>query len=294
MKGSAFASTFPSFAAWESSAVSLEASGENIPTTFVQVTLSHPDGRSAIIDVASDYFSVGEADDFLRLPLTPTTAQRVANLKGMLLPTPKLVYTIWQQSNVKLTPVSIAALKPAESNKGANMAQYLRHNAAIQAQLAGQAGLISGHKKDVVVGNIAKPGKVLIFGWYRPSPDVFDDRTAMENPKRQPTQPYSNVHGDFYVDYSHGIRFVSPLMTVEGKEMETEKVYTDSKFSGFISHEGPVRQPRYPAPFPNGTKPPVASAPRAPGKLAVFTGRYPSYVDLGTEVLIANSKRAES
>lgn len=290
MKASAFASAFPSFAAWESAAVSLAASGENIAPSMVPLKLTHPDGRSASLMVATDYFMVGEPDDFLRLPLTPVTAQKVANLSGLLLPTPKLVFTIWQQSEVKLSPTSIAALKPSEPNKGANMAQYLRHNAAIEAQLAGRAGLVSGHKKDVVVGNAQKAGKVLIFGWYRPSPDVFDDRSSMENPARQPIQPYSNVHGDFYVDYSHGIRFVSPVMTVEGQDVETEKVFTDASLSGFVSHEGPVRQPRYPAPFPSSArKPPLISRNRGSG---VFTSTLTGYVDVGTEVLIANARKA--
>lgn len=289
MKGSEFAASFGrhSPAAWEAAAFELERSGKNLKPVFVSVPLAHKDGRKAVIDVSSDYFSVGESDDFIRLPLMPGTAQKIANLTGCLLPTPKLVYRIWQAST-KLTRMSIAGL--GETNKGANFAQYVKHNNHIQSQVVNvpRGSLISGHKKDVVVGNASKPGKVLIFGWYKPSPDVFDDGQAYTAPDRQPQQAYSNVHGDFYVDYSHGIRFVSPLMRVEGKEVETAQVYTDANLFDFVSHEpAPVKQPRYPAPFPEG-------GPRKPQAVSFFDRfrpNLPGYATLGTQVLIAHSRR---
>lgn len=293
MKGSQFISDFGkgSLAAWEAAAFELEKSGQNLKPIFLPVPLAHKDGRTAVIDVATDYFAVGEDDDYLRLPLLPGMAQKIANLTGLLMPTPLLVYLIWQAS-MKLQRQSMTAL--GETNKGPNFAQYVKHDAAIDAQLAGKslspaqvrATLLSGHKKDIVVGNIMKPGHVVIFGWYKPAPDVFNDGTPWMTPDRQPQQVYSNEHGDSYVDYSHGVRLLSPLMTVEGKDIETEKVFTDADLSGFVSSEGPVRQPRYPAPFPQpGQKPQAVSAlsylqPITPG----------GYAGIGAEVLIAQAR----
>jgi hypothetical protein len=93
MKGSEFAASFgkQSAAAWEAAAFELERSGQNLKPVFVPVPLAHKDGRTAIIDVSSDYFSVGDSNDFVRLPLTPNMAQKIANLTGCLLPTPRLV-----------------------------------------------------------------------------------------------------------------------------------------------------------------------------------------------------------
>jgi hypothetical protein len=285
MKGSEFAATVgkQSLQAWESAAFDLEKSGANIRPIFVPVPLAHKDGRTAVIDVATDYFSVGEEGDFIRLPLLPVTAQKIGNLTGLLMPTPMLVYRIWQAA-IKLKRQSIAAL--GESNKGPNFAQYVKHNAAIQEQISGtpRSTLLSGHKKDIVVSNLMKPGHVVIFGWYKPAPDVFNDGTPWTTPDRQPQQAHSNEHGDFYVDYSHGVRFLSPLMTIEGKDVETEKVFTDSDLSGFVSNEGPVRKPRYPAPFPAGGPDPIASN-------ALFQPlTTPGYADVGTEVLIELSR----
>ena len=289
MKGSEFSSSFgkQSPAAWEAAAFELERSGKNLKPIFVPVLLAHKDGRTAVIDVATDYFSVGEDDDFIRLPLLPGTAQKIANLGGFLLPTPLLVYRIWQASE-KLNRQPITDFK--EQNKGPNFAQFAKHNAGVQAQIdaAGipRSVLISGHKKDIVVGNLAKPNKVLIFGWYKPSPDVFNDGSAWDKPDRQPQQAYSNAHGSDYVDYSHGVRFISPLMTIEGKNVETEQVYTDGVLSGFLSNEGPVKQPRYPAPFPPGD----SHKPQAVSALSWFTRQTPSYATLGAQVLIQDSQ----
>jgi hypothetical protein len=44
-----------------------------------------------------------------------------------------------------------------------------RHHQAIEAQRTGRAGLITGHKKDVVVTNrlVSRPDCVAIYGWHR-------------------------------------------------------------------------------------------------------------------------------
>jgi hypothetical protein len=212
---------------------------------MVPITL-RSGNHDATLRVASDVFAIGTPDDFVRLPLTPTAAQRIANLGGLLLPTPLLAREIWKQADVKLRPIRSGELaQPYKDNKGASMAQYAAHNAAIEAARAGQAGLVTGHKKDVVLSNIYRPGKVLIYGWFWP--DARPLKETMDG-SGQPIQPRSNVHGDFYVDYSHGIRFVSPIITVDGQEMLTEAVLKDPELSKLVSDEGPLKVARYPAP----------------------------------------------
>ena len=122
--------------------------------------------------------------------------------------------------------------------------------------------LVSGMKKGVVVANFYKVGKVLLFGWYRPppAPDVFDDGRPMGTIDRQPIQPKSNVHGDFYVDYSHGIRAIAPLATVNGQVMRTEDLYRHPTLSRLVSNEGPVKVPRYPSRVHVAEIPPIAGA----------------------------------
>lgn len=275
MKGSEFAATFGTkgFTAWEAAAFDLAKSGDGVVLwPWVDVTVT--DGRDTVVVRAqSDVFSVGTPEDFLRLPLTPSRAQEIGNLAGYLLPTPYLVYAMWKAAPVKLSPTAMVP------NKGANMGQFVEHNAVIESQRAGRKGLVAGAKKSVVVGNLWRPGKVLLFGWYRPEPDVFDDHKPMGTPGRQPTQPYSNVHGDFYFDYSHGIHFLHSMCLVNGKETPLVEVYQHPELSRLVSHEGVVRQPRYPAPnAPAAYRPAhIASYPTHP--LVIQTT--PGYAEAG-------------
>jgi hypothetical protein len=246
MTGSEFVSTYAGKgpAAWEAAALDIARQGGLTPWPWVDLVLS--DGANhAVLKVQSDVLSIGPIGDHLRLPLTPKKAQDIFNLQGWLMPTPWLVYQIWRTAPIKLSPT------PAAPNKGADLRQYADHSRIIDQQI-GEAGghlgqLIGGEKKHVIVSNIYQPGKVLIFGWYRPAPDVFDDGKAMTSPDRQPIQPKSNVHGDFYVDYSHGIQAIAPMAMVNGQPMATADLYQHPQLSKLVSNEGPVRVTRYPS-----------------------------------------------
>ena len=265
MKGSEFlaANAGKSLAQWEAAAVALAQQDSFVPWPMVPVPTVSRDGKhTGTFFVASDYFAIGTPDDYVRLPLTPVAAQRVANSKAMLLPTSKMVGDIWR-TGAKLTP------QPMVPNKGANLAQYAEHSRAIDEQLraSGISPLntnapINGHKKDVILSNIWKPGKVVIYGWYRP------DGTHI--------QPKSNIHGDFYVDYSHGIRLVAPNMEVDGQPMSTEEVLKNPTYAGLLSEEGPLTRVRYPTGTGQAT---IAAATSPSGRL--------SYYKLGTSVLLA-------
>lgn len=243
MLGSEFVSAFKDkgVSAWEAAALSLAQQGSTVSWPLVSIPVATKDGQhSGVLQVASDLFSIGTVDDYLRLPLTPKTAQSIANLTGSLLPTPKISQLIWQNA----ATLGIQLLPRPQNNRGANLSDYALHDATIDQQLqaAGKTGLISGHKKDVIVSNIAKPQKVLIYGWFWPA-----SMTQIPAGFSQPIQARSNIHGDFYVDYSHGIRLVSPQMMVDGATMLTEDVLRDPTLSSMLSDEGPLRFMRYPA-----------------------------------------------
>lgn len=244
MNGSVFVSTYAGkgAAAWEAAALEIARQGGLTPWPWVDLVLS--DGANhAVVKVQSDVLSIGPGGDHVRLPLTPKKAQDILNLQGWLMPTPWLVYQMWRAAPIKLSPT------PSAPNRGADLKQYAAHSQVVDKQIeqaGGRAGqLIAGAKKHVIVSNIVQPGKVLIFGWYRPAPDVFDDKKPMTAPDRQPIQPKSNVHGDFYVDYSHGIQAVAPMAMVNGHPMPTVELYQHPQLSKLVSNEGPVRVPRY-------------------------------------------------
>lgn len=219
------------------------------PVTFT-------DGRRRlVVHVASDYLAVGTSEDYLYVPLTPESAQEVADGLGMMLPTCAMVKAIYEQAAAKLPPIRSGELSPPQANLGANLGQIAAHSGAIRAQLArlgDPAGLRSGHKKDVVIGNLWKPSKVLIYGWLKgdvpPGPDpspMWGDPLHDRPPWR--IQMYSNVHASFYYDYSHGIRLVSQRATLDDREVDLASVLGGAD-APLVSWEGALKQVRYPTP----------------------------------------------
>jgi hypothetical protein len=255
MLGSEFAALFKDKgrAAWEAAAFSLAQQNDSIVRwPMVPIALLTPPDKSGIshtatLPVASDYFAIGTPEDYLRLPISASMAQAIANLGGFLLPTPQISKEIQKaaaKQGVQLTPAPQPNRAPLHL-----MEDYVKHQAMIQRQIPPGhrfGNLVAGHKKDVVVSNIYKPGRVLIYGWFWPdgmTPPMINATQRFG----QPIQGRSNIHVDKdHVDYSHGIRFVSPIMTVDGVEKSTEEVLQDPVLSKLVSDEGPLRMIRYP------------------------------------------------
>ncbi|MBF0441678.1 MAG: hypothetical protein HQK54_07210, partial [Oligoflexales bacterium] len=60
--------------------------------------------HKGIVWVMPDYLSIGSDDNFVRIPVTPMTAQTVANRFGFCLPTTKLVDEIYLQADIQIPP----------------------------------------------------------------------------------------------------------------------------------------------------------------------------------------------
>jgi hypothetical protein len=108
---------------------------------------------TATYEVSADYLAVGSDDDFVRVPMTPMTAQVVADAFGCTLPTRKMVNDIYDQSAVKLAPLPL-------TEDRTSVTTFLQHNGLIEWQRqrtsAALGHLVAGIKKDVVVTNRLK------------------------------------------------------------------------------------------------------------------------------------------
>jgi hypothetical protein len=193
--------------------------------------------------VTPDYLAVGSEDDAFLVPLSPQTAQRMADLVGASLPTPPMVDAIWAAARVRLAP---APLPPSPAMT--TVPVFEEHNRRVRAQRsadgAPSGALVAGHKKDVVLTarlDTAR-GKVAIYGWHR-----------LEG---TPIQPLYTGHTDRWVDYSHGIRLVNRGIEVDGVPRDLTDVLRDSTLAGLLSDEGRIREPRYPL----GGRGPAAAA----------------------------------
>jgi hypothetical protein len=207
-------------------AIARELLRGNVPDclrTFVPVTVG-----SMMFEVMPDYLAVGRDDDFVRVPLTPQTAQRVADAFGCHLPTRKVVDEVYRAATVRPAP------RPLTSDRE-SVESFLLHDAFVRVLVGGRApgALVAGVKKDVVVSNRLdeKPDRVAIYGWH----------TA----DGKPIQPLTVVHRDRYVDYSHGVRLMRREVTLDGKRRDVRLVLHDAAACDRLSDEGPLRRPSY-------------------------------------------------
>ncbi len=191
--------------------------------------------NSAIYCVAPDYLAVGSDEDYFLTPLTPATAQKIANLLHCTLPTRKMVDDIYSAAAVKLTPSPIPP-----SAAMTTVPIFIQHNLVVAGQRKEQLAehplgvLVAGDKKDVVISQKlqASPGKVAIYGWHK-----IDGKTI---------QPLYVGHADTWADFSHGIRLVQLALTVNGVSNTVPEVLANPALAGLLSDEGPILKPGYP------------------------------------------------
>ncbi|SMF13042.1 hypothetical protein [Pseudobacteriovorax antillogorgiicola] len=210
----------------------------NIPShlkNFVPIDINHrlKTGRTvkATLWVTPDYLAVGSNSDFIRVPMNPITAQRVADHFACVLPTAKIVDLVYQQAEVKLKPSTFAPGKHM-----VRTAQFVKHNDLIKTQMEdhSKSALVAGHKKDVVISNKLNKRKkrVAIYGWHRLNGKAI--------------QPLSTIHGNYYSDYSHGVRLVAGMMEIDGNMIPVAEVLQDPVLATIISYEGSLKNTRYP------------------------------------------------
>lgn len=213
----------------------------NVPDAwrhFVRVKVTRNiDGETFVaeIDVAPDYLALGSDKDFLWTPLSPRSAQVIADQLDCVLPTRQMVDDIYRAAFTKLMPSPIPP-----GPRMVNVDAWIQHRDIVRKQLAEVSqspGLVAGHKKDVVVSSRLEtaPGKVAIYGWHRL------DGT--------PIQPLYLGHTETWVDYSHGVRLVRRSMRMNGKPTTVDQVLADPKLSILLSDDGVIQTARYPKPL---------------------------------------------
>ena len=185
--------------------------------TWVPVNL----GSGVVINVSADVVKA----QGIRVPLWPSTAQRVADRFGAMLPTKRLVDAIWRAGDVKLTPRSI---QPHDGIGRNDLRMIADYDAMINAAVAGRGGLIVNGKKDIIVGRAlaTDSGKraVWIYGWIR------SDGT--------PVQPVYGGHSSVYVDGSHGVRLVSRTAYVNGVATPIEQLFANPTTAALLNEGG--------------------------------------------------------
>jgi hypothetical protein len=200
--------------------------------SFKQIKLTTKDisGKelSATVEVMPDYLAIGSNEDFVRVPMNPRTACRIAEAFGCSLPTRKIVDAIHANAAIKLEPRPLTEAREA-------VATFVQHHQIIEEQRKGAklGELVSGIKKDVVLSNRLeeKPNRVAIYGWHKRD--------------GKPIQPLNVSHIYWYVDYSHGTRLIKRRIEIDGRPHDLRRLFITEKWSPLVSDEGPIRRIDY-------------------------------------------------
>lgn len=178
--------------------------------------------------VLPDYVTIGTNDDFVRMPMGPLAAQRIADALDCTLPTPFLVDRIAEASEGH---VDIFPFRPL-GNRNSQPIVFQDSNNAINAQFKAYGyefgQFISGLKKDIVLTYkimtlTEYERNVAIYGWHHP-----DGRAQ---------QPLFVRHGNFYVDYSHGVRLIYNKVKIDGVEYNIREILQSPELYRLLSDE---------------------------------------------------------
>lgn len=218
-------------------AIFAEISRGNLPEfqrRLIEIPISAtlPDGKqlAGTLEAMPDCLAVGTDADFLRMPMRPQTAQRIADLFGCVIPTRKMVDAIDAAATTRFTPAPLT--EDRES-----VAAFVLANAKTEAQRTDKqplGELTCGAKKDIVLTPriFERPQRLAIYGWRYPDGRII--------------QPLTIVHGDRYVDYSHGVRLVRDTILIDGQRLPIRELLVDPARCALVSDEGVIDPPRYP------------------------------------------------
>jgi hypothetical protein len=136
---------------------------------------------------------------------------------------------------VKLDPFFY---KPV-GNANELVTKFVAHNAHIEKQLNEAGGrygqMVAGIKKDVIISSriAERTDRVVIYGWHRPDGSHI--------------QPVYSGHVWWYVDYSHGIRFMNRQVLLDGRPADVREILVDPVLFRILSNEDqPMEMPFYP------------------------------------------------
>ena len=178
--------------------------------------------------VKPNYLAIGSDEDYLIAPLNWYSVKAIMSITDSIIPTPKMVDLIYDQSDIKLRPYFLEPGPQMVTNAYLAIHQQHIDQSLFDYQLS---SLIVGHKKDIVLSNRLRnhPDRIAIYGWHQ---DTAGTPT--------PVQPLSLWHGARYSDYSHGVRLVHRKALLDGNPIEIRTVLQDPELADLLSDEGPI------------------------------------------------------
>lgn len=199
------------------------------------ITVNGPNNTKITYKVMPDYLSL----EGMRIPMSGSTAQRVADFFGLSLPSPKMTQEIYQNADIKVSAVPLSGSGAEIEGKkysgkdvvstGVGYAPFaLKYNEKINQQLSekgAQIGqIVSGFAKDVTSAIPGKENNLGLHGFY----DVNGNPIQGGSGQTPHETKYHTEYGAF-------VRLVSPKVEVtypDGKKeiMPINSIYQISTY----------------------------------------------------------------
>lgn len=208
--------------------VSWSKNGHDVMVLVTRRALALADGQGSRLTVSTSF----------------NTAQKIADLLGASMLTTRVSDEIWKQAQKKVQPLS----RPITS-KTADMIDQSRR---IDEAVAGATGLVANEGKDWVLtrrfwtpadGGTFQPGKCMgvdisthnsaNFGWYGSG--------SSKSPGGETViQSVGLCHDRSHVDYSQLLRFMQPVVMIDGQPRQLASVLADPDLSSLLQDEGGI------------------------------------------------------
>lgn len=201
-----------------------------------EVSWAQVQSGPAVFNVFADALKIGG----VRISCSATVLQKIADLLGCMLLTPKISDLCFLQAR-QVPPLPI-------SPNSTDTATMIRESQLLD-QHAG--GFISPVGKPWVLSNKITPTRAALYGWQSNAPIGNIPLYAGVTPGVRVIQPLSTAHDPSYTDYAMLCVLMSKTCTLDGQVFDTGALL-QGPHASLGSHEGPLHVLRQPgvAPIP--------------------------------------------
>ncbi len=211
---------------------------------FDFINISHSDGNNEItLSVFRDALKI----DGMRVCVSAETQQKIADIVGCSLLTPKIADLIWINRDISIPPLP---RKISSSTQA-----MISHSSDIDTHIKDLIGLVSNTGKHWVIDNALEmnKGRAMNYGWHFLG-NKFQGILCSSIPSGlkengnqiSVIQGRGTAHDIFHSDYSQTCVLVSKICKINGNEMDLHEVLQDEELSELISHQGPLKILRQP------------------------------------------------
>jgi hypothetical protein len=238
---------------------------------------SRANGHSAVFRVFADALKI----QGVRISVSASLAQRIADTLECLLLTARLADLLWAQRSLTLRP----KLQVPDATMG-DTRVFEDESEWIDGQLASVGwrggGIVQTVGKHWIIDNelLKHPGMACNYGWHLAPDNMLVDTkgNVIKSPSLESTVSLPNVklvqgrgfrHDAYHADYSQNCVLVSRHCQVDGSYMDLVDVLQSPDLAPLASAQGPLRVLRQPG---VSSVPPVAPPPGGGGIVRASTG----------------------